>query len=109
MSAESYIKLLQALLNGGSYAATGRQILKPETVNLLFTPQYTNDSGTQYGDALRDWLNINQDPFHTSQNGSISGVPHRRRGWGLGSGLNLEDLPGGRKSGTLYGSGFGWV
>ena len=108
MSAGSYIKLLQSLLNDGVYAPTGKRILKKETVDLLFAPQYTNDKESKYGNELRAWLHVDTDPFHRSpRNGGPKEVPHRRRGFGLGCILTLEDLPGGRAAGTLMASGFG--
>jgi CubicO group peptidase (beta-lactamase class C family) len=110
ISAGSFIKLLQTLLNGGVYAPTGNRILQQETIDLFFTPQYTNDAGAKFGDQVKNWLHLNRDPFHRSKdNGgaNASEVPHRKRGWGLGCGLNLEDLEGGRGTGTLWASGFG--
>lgn len=53
------------------------------------------------------WLHLNRHPFHRSKNNGgaeASKVPHRRRGWGLGCGLNLEELEGGRGAGTLWAS-----
>jgi len=72
--------------------------------------QLTNDKEAKFGNQVKEWLHLNRDPFHRSKdNGGddAEAVPHRRRGWGLGCGVNLEDLEGGRKSGTLWASGFG--
>jgi len=112
ISCASFIKLLQVLLNKGVHAPTGAHIFSPEAVDLFFAPQVTNDEGTKYGPQVKEWLHLNADPFHRSKsNGGddASAVPHRRRGWGLGGGLNLEGLKGGRNAGTMFASGFGYV
>lgn len=99
-------------MNKGTYAPTGAQIFTPEAVDLFFTPQVTNDEASMFGPQVKDWLHLNMDPFHRSKSnggGDASEVPHRRRGWGLGGGLNLEDLEGGRRAGTMFASGFGCV
>lgn len=109
MTAASYIKLLQALLNGGVYADTGKRILQEATVDLLFQPQLTNDEGSKFSEQLDTWLRVDLDPFHRSErNGGppSSSIPKRRRGWGLGCGLILENLESGRGAGSLVASGF---
>lgn len=111
MSAASYIKLLQVLLNYGVYSGTGKRILQQKTVDLLFTPQITTDEGSRFAEELQAWLRVDQDPFHRSErNGgpSLEKVPYKRRGWGLGSGLTLEAFETGRGAGTLFASGFGY-
>lgn len=109
-SAGSFIKILQALLNDGQYEPNGNRILQPETVDLLFTHQLTDEHPPEIHQALDDWQHLDQDPFHrslTNGGGDPATVPRRARGWGMGSALNMEDLPRGRRAGTLYGSGFG--
>ena len=107
-SAASFIKILQALLNDGLYAPTSARILTKETVDQLFMPQFT-DAQSDLRRTAEEWMKFENDPFHrsTSNGGDSETVQSRKRGFGLGSGVNLEDLEGGRKAGTLFGSGFG--
>lgn len=102
----SFIKILQVLLNDGVYAPTGARILQKKTVDLLFTHQIGVDR-PDLQKQLDDWQQFDIDPFHKRPTDSHSPSIPSKRGWGMGSGLNLHDLKSGRRAGTLYGSGFG--
>ena len=84
--AGDYMRFLRALLRGGEL--DGAQILKPETVALMFTDHL---AGVPLPDVMRSAI-----PELTNE---VPSLPFRQ-GWGLGLHLLLEDVPGMRKAGS---------
>lgn len=55
VSVSELTKIMQMLCNGGSY--NGVQILKPETIEKMFTPVWTYDPALENGDNYMDMMN----------------------------------------------------
>jgi methyl acetate hydrolase len=90
-TAPDYLKLLQALLNGGSFAGTS--LLRPETVALMSTNQI---GGLEAG------LLKTTNPALSSDVDFFPGI-HLR--WGLGGMINLDPVADGRAAGSLTWAG----
>jgi methyl acetate hydrolase len=90
-TAPDYLKLLQALLNGGSFGGTN--LLRPETVALMSTNQI---GGLEAG------LLKTTNPYLSSDVDFFPGI-HLR--WGLGGMINLDPVADGRAVGSLTWAG----
>jgi methyl acetate hydrolase len=90
-TAPDYLKLLQALLNGGSLG--GASLLRPETVALMSTNQI---GGLEAG------LLKTTNPYLSSDVDFFPGI-HLR--WGLGGMINLDPVADGRAAGSLTWAG----
>ena len=94
-TANDYSRLLGALIKGGD------GILKPESVRELYEPQLSNNK----------YLMANfESPFHDVF--CCEYPPGTQANYGLGGALNLEDVPGKRRKGTMMWSGMSnphWV
>jgi methyl acetate hydrolase len=90
-SAPDYLKLLQALLNGGTFGGT--RLLRPETVALISTNQIG---------GLAAGLLKTTNPSLSSDVDFFPGV-HLR--WGLGGMINLDPVADGRAAGSLTWAG----
>jgi methyl acetate hydrolase len=90
-TAPDYLKLLQALLNGGSFGGTS--LLRPETVALM--------SSNQIG-GLEAGLLKTTNPYLSSDVDFFPGI-HLR--WGLGGMINLDPVAEGRAAGSLTWAG----
>lgn len=93
-SAGSYLKVLRAILNGGTL--DGATILKPETVRSMFQPHFPSQS--HKGDLV------------AFLKGELPQVDHTRivgedLNWGYGGMLNEKELPSGRGKYSLTWSG----
>jgi CubicO group peptidase (beta-lactamase class C family) len=87
-----YTKLLASLLRNDEI------VLKKETVDLLFIPQLPDPK----------WLKaaVKTTPYPMDYT-MLHALPKEKEwNWGLGGLLNMEDIPGKRKKGTLCWSGF---
>lgn len=101
-SAPSYLRILRALLRGGalddstSTSCTSSRILKPETVDLMFTPQLTAAQRETY---QRDqWAG--GEPFSRKAGKALEDAD-----WGLGGALTGTGLTSGRSARSLHWSG----
>jgi methyl acetate hydrolase len=90
-SAPDYLRLLQALLNGGSL--DGAKILKAETVALMAANQIGN---------LQAGIMKTTNPALSND---VDFFPGTRLRWGLGHMINADPVPGGRKAGSLTWAG----
>jgi CubicO group peptidase (beta-lactamase class C family) len=90
-SAPDYLRLLQALLNGGSL--DGAKILKAETVTLMAVNQIGN---------LQAGVMKTTNPALSND---VDFFPGTRLRWGLGHMINADAVPGGRKAGSLTWAG----
>ena len=90
-TAPDYLILLQALLNGGSLRETS--ILRPETVALMAENQIGN---------LKAGILKTTNPALSNDVDLFPGVQLR---WGLGHMINIDPVPGGRKTGSLTWAG----
>ena len=90
-TAPDYLTLLQALLNGGSFR--GASILRPETVTMM--------SANQIGNLEAGILKT----ANPALSNDVDFFPGGRLRWGLGHMINLDPVPGGRKSGSLTWAG----
>lgn len=83
-----YCQILVALLNKGTHPKTKGQILKPETVELLFTPQLK-------GDMIKDLDTPFEPPMPEFSNPftMLEGVP---KNWCFGGAMTPEGMPNGR-------------
>jgi methyl acetate hydrolase len=90
-TAPDYLKLLQALLNGGSLRETG--ILRPETVALM--------SENQIGNLEAGILKTT----NPALSNDVDFFPDVRLRWGLGHMINIDPVPNGRKAGSLTWAG----
>jgi methyl acetate hydrolase len=90
-TAPDYLKLLQALLNGGTLGGTS--LLRPETVALMSTNQI---GGLEAG------LLKTTNPALSSDVDFFPGVNLR---WGLGGMINLDPVADGRAAGSLTWAG----
>jgi methyl acetate hydrolase len=85
-TAGDYVRFLRAVLRGGEL--DGARILRPETVDLMFTDHL---EGAPLPEIMRSAI-----PELTND---VPALPFRQ-GWGLGFHLLLEDIPGMRRAGT---------
>jgi methyl acetate hydrolase len=90
-SAPDYLRLLQALLNGGSL--DGAKILKAETVAMMAVNQIGN---------LQAGVMKTTNPALSND---VDFFPGARLRWGLGHMINADPVPGGRKAGSLTWAG----
>lgn len=91
-SVEEYIKILHALLTSDE----DQKILKKETVDLFFSPQL----GTEATGMLNFMLQ------NDMANNAMGGTPKDfKKDWGLGGLLVKDDLPDGKKAGTMIWGG----
>ncbi|GAA5896597.1 hypothetical protein JCM8208_004242 [Rhodotorula glutinis] len=103
-SAPSYLRILRALLRGGALDdSPSSRILKPETVDLMFTPQLTSQQRETY---QRDqWAG--GEPFSRRAGKALEDAD-----WGLGGALTGTGLASGRSARSLHWSGMAntfWV
>ncbi|GAA5982464.1 hypothetical protein JCM5350_000421 [Sporobolomyces pararoseus] len=105
-SPKSYLKILRMLLNGGKSSTPGgdgRSVLKPETVDLMFSPRLE-------GELLKTFIPFvsqGNDPWSHKAKKQFEGV-----NYGLGGTLCGEGIPSGRSKGSLTWSGYAnsfWV
>jgi methyl acetate hydrolase len=88
---QDYMKLLQALLNGGSFG--GSRILKPETVATMMT--------NQIGE-----LNVHEmRTAHPEYSNSFDQFPGQNHKWGLSFDINELAGPNGRSAGSISWAG----
>lgn len=92
-TAPDYLAFVAMLLGDGSLGAT--HILPPGTVARM--------AGEHTGDMAVGWL----DPAMPDGSNRVEFLPGRRKAWGLGMLVTLEDLPGRRRSGSLSWGGLG--
>jgi CubicO group peptidase (beta-lactamase class C family) len=92
-TAGDYLAFARMLLNRGE--AGGRRLLSPATVDLL----PLNRTGDMPVSRL--------DPAMPGMSNKVEFLPGIRKCWGLGLMVNLEDLPGGRRAGSLAWAGLG--
>jgi CubicO group peptidase (beta-lactamase class C family) len=85
-TAGDYMRFLRAILRGGEL--DGARILRPETVDLMFTDHL---EGAPLPELMKSAI-----PELTND---VPSLPCKQ-GWGLGLHLVLEDLPGMRRAGT---------
>jgi CubicO group peptidase (beta-lactamase class C family) len=90
-TAPDYLRLLQALLNGGSL--NGVQILKPETVALM--------SSNQTGDVEAGHMKTTSPTLSND----VDFFPGVRLRWAFGHMINLDPVKDGRKAGSLTWAG----
>ena len=90
-TAPDYLKLLQALLNGGSFG--GKHILRPESVAAM--------SANQIGDLEAGVMKTT----NPALSNDVDFFPGLRLRWGLGHMINLDPVPDGRKAGSLTWAG----
>ena len=90
-TAPDYLTLLQALLNGGRFRETS--ILRPETVAMMSENQIGN---------LEAGILRTTNPALSNDVDLFPGVQLR---WGLGHMINIDPVPGGRKTGSLTWAG----
>jgi CubicO group peptidase (beta-lactamase class C family) len=90
-SAPDYLTLLQALLNGGSFA--GVNILRPNTVAMMSA----NQIGTIEAGTLRT--------SNPALSNDVDFFPGARLRWGLGHMINIDSVADGRRAGSLTWAG----
>ncbi|MER2535159.1 MAG: serine hydrolase domain-containing protein [Rhizobiaceae bacterium] len=90
-TAGDYLAFLRMLLNDGR--AGGGQVLRPETVARL--------SQNRTPGMVVSKL----DPAIPSMSNAVELLPGRAKGWGLGTMVNFETLPTGRRAGSLAWAG----
>jgi CubicO group peptidase (beta-lactamase class C family) len=93
-TAQDYCKILSALLNDGTNPTTGKQILKPETIDQMFTNQVP-DYETKYAGMGAPICRFDLAEKILQQNQKLEGP----QGWGLsfalaGPNLNMGNAPG---------------
>lgn len=85
-SATDYLKILQSI------CANDGRLLKPATVDEMFKPQLSEGS-------KQTWMGIKSIP---EMNDCMGGLPKSTNAdWGIGGLLTMEDLPTGRKKGSI--------
>ena len=87
------MNFMQMLLNDGTL--NEKQILQPQTVKMMMT--------NQIGD-------LNMRPLITaipSSTNNVNFFPEMIKKWGYGFMINTEDVPGGRRAGSLAWAGLG--
>jgi CubicO group peptidase (beta-lactamase class C family) len=85
-TAGDYMRFLRAVLRGGEL--DGARILRPETVDLMFTDHL---GGAPLPEIMRSAI--------PELSNDVPALPFRQ-GWGLGLHLMLEDVPGMRRAGS---------
>lgn len=90
-TAPDYLKMLQALLNGGSF--NGADVLRPKTVALMTTNQI---GGLEAG------LLKTTNPYLSND---VDFFPGQHLRWGLGGMINVDPVPDGRAAGSLTWAG----
>ncbi|MCW5704730.1 MAG: serine hydrolase domain-containing protein [Bradyrhizobium sp.] len=90
-TAQDYLRLLQALLNGGSL--DGARILRAETVAQMAVNQIGN---------LKAGVMKTTNPALSND---VDFFPGTRLRWGLGHMINADAMPGGRRAGSLTWAG----
>jgi methyl acetate hydrolase len=98
---EDYAQIMAMILNKGTSASTGAQILKPATVSeYLFQDQLPKGAErSELGRIVSSTIPM------MSNNGSW--LPETKLGWSCGFMTNEEDVPGGRKKGSGFWAGLG--
>ncbi|GAA5916155.1 hypothetical protein JCM6882_005402 [Rhodosporidiobolus microsporus] len=91
-SALSFVRILCCLLNGGKDAESGTQLLKPETVDLMFSPQLETEQQRKDVAPLAALM-------------EPSGLALKGANFGLGGVLVGKGHSGGRGKGSLTWSG----
>jgi CubicO group peptidase (beta-lactamase class C family) len=86
-----YLRFQRALMAGGTL--DGAQVLRPETVELMFA----NHIGDLHSVLLRT--------AHPDLSNDAEFFPGMEKKWGLGVELVTEDVPGGRRSGSGHWAG----
>ncbi|KAK3056716.1 hypothetical protein LTR09_002509 [Extremus antarcticus] len=104
---EDYAQFLLVLLNNGTHPKSNVQILKAETAkDYLFT-----DMLPQVGCSAAGVGEVPSIIAAVSCEGTM--LPRAKKGWSLGGLTNYEDVPNGRKKGSLAWAGLGncywWV
>jgi methyl acetate hydrolase len=90
-TAPDYLKLLQALLNGGS--RQGAQMLRPATIALMAENQIGNlEAG-------------HMKTTNPALSNDVDFFPGKRLRWGLGHMINLDPVTDGRRAGSLTWAG----
>ncbi|KAI5476352.1 beta-lactamase [Pseudohyphozyma bogoriensis] len=103
-SPSSYLKVLRALLP--SY--TGPRLLKPSTIDIMFSPQLDETNDAVPLKDLRGFMKSYLDPFSKD----LPGEEVKGLNWGLGGALHGEELVSGRRKGALTWAGMAntyWV
>ncbi|KAH3950020.1 hypothetical protein HBI56_005250 [Parastagonospora nodorum] len=105
---KEYVKILGAILNDGTSPTTGKQILKKETVDLMWENQIPDQPDfARSGAAPANPELVNQVPEFYPQPGNPP------QGWGFGGFLTIEGGPSGRGPNTLWWMGlcncFWWI
>lgn len=97
-SARSYMKLLRTLLNDGVFLDNGARIIKKETWEMMCTPLIEDpkqqEGMWQYLNNALPLPSKHDDGFNLSCN------------LGFAIKIMLEDLPEGRRAGTVFGEGY---
>lgn len=91
--ADDYLAFIRMLLNGGE--AGGGRVLGEQTVRAL--------AENRTGDLPVSRL----DPAIPAMSNAAEFLPGTRKCWGLGTMVNLEDAPSGRRAGSLAWAGLG--
>ncbi|WVF69885.1 hypothetical protein IAT40_004668 [Kwoniella sp. CBS 6097] len=92
-TAKSYLTVVSVLLNKG-VGPNGAQLLKPETVELMFKNHCENiqDQGGLGTNA------VVKSTDQTRADTDLELLPGQKKGWGLSFLLNTEDIPNGRRA-----------
>lgn len=95
-----YCQIIAMLLNDGTHAKTGHQILKPETVKEMFTNQIEDmrDFGRHGLSSVKPLLSNTLPDIYPQP-------PEIPQGWGLTFFLNIHPGPTGRAGGTGWWAG----
>lgn len=103
-TAPSYLRILRALLRGGALDDTdSSRILRPETVDMMFTPQLSPALQASY--QAQEWAG--GEPFSRKAGKALEDAS-----WGLGGALTGTGLASGRGAKALHWSGMAntfWV
>jgi len=98
-TAPDYLAFIAMLLGRGS--PDGKTVLRPETVAAM--------AEIRTGHLRTSWI----DPALPAMSNAVEFLPDARKGWGLGTMVNLEELPTGRRAGSMAWAGLGntyfWV
>lgn len=105
---KEYVKILAAILNEGTSPTTGKQILKPETVQLFWENQIPNQPDfARGGPPPVDLTLVNPTPEFYPQPGNPP------QGWTYAGFLTIEAGPSGRGANTIWWMGlancFWWI
>ncbi|KAK5044633.1 hypothetical protein LTR84_010647 [Exophiala bonariae] len=112
-SLRDYTQLMLALLNAGSHPATGRQILRPETVENYVFKDFIPVVGASPDGIGTCTKAITPNSSNAGDVGYSFRDSPSPRGWSCGLMMNLEDVVGGRSAGSGSWAGLGnlyyWV